>query len=60
MPDFSNQCFVCGKEIDPLNAEKNILLNLPICIHCIGTDQEKTAIAEHLDGMADGFVCGCI
>jgi ribosome-binding protein aMBF1 (putative translation factor) len=60
MPDFINQCFVCGKETDPVSAKKNMQFNLPVCDDCQGTDQEKAAITELLEGMADGFVCGCI
>lgn len=60
MPDFSDHCFVCGNEIDPLNTKKNKQLNLPVCEACIGTEKEKKAVDEHLEGMADGFVCGCI
>lgn len=60
MTDFSNRCFVCGKEIDQQNTEKNILFNLPVCDYCKGTDREKEAIEQLLDGMAEGFVCGCI
>jgi hypothetical protein len=60
MADFMTQCFVCGKEIDPLEAERNRLLNLPVCNDCSGTEAEKKAVDELNDGMADGFVCGCI
>jgi hypothetical protein len=60
MMDFSNQCFVCGKEVDPLETEKNLQINLPVCNECKGTDREKNAVDELLEGLADGFVCGCI
>jgi hypothetical protein len=60
MTDFSNQCFVCGAEIDPLISKKNKQFNLPVCEICVGTDQEKSAIEDYLEGMAEGFVCGCI
>jgi len=60
MSDFSNQCFVCGIAIDPFLSNKNKLLNLPVCDDCVGTEKEKKAIEDHLEGMADGFVCGCI
>lgn len=60
MTDFSNHCFVCGKEVNPLTAKKNKELNLPVCDTCSGTEEEKKAVGEHLEGMADGFVCGCI
>jgi len=60
MHDFLKYCFVCGKETDPLKTLKNIRLNLPVCDECRDTEQEKTAVETLLEGMADGFVCGCI
>lgn len=60
MEDFARQCFVCGKAVDPGKADKNLQFNLPVCNDCKGTDREKEAIAELLEGMAEGFVCGCI
>jgi hypothetical protein len=60
MSDFSKRCFVCCKEIDPDQMEKHKLLNLPVCTDCKGTDREKQAVDEHMEGMAEGFVCGCI
>ena len=35
-------------------------VNLPICNNCQGTVQEKTKVNEFLEGLAEGFVCGCI
>ena len=60
MTDFAKQCFACGKAIDPEVTEKNKQFNLPVCNECKGTNREKEAIAQLLDGMAEGFVCGCI
>lgn len=60
MAYFANRCFVCGKEVDPQIIEKNKQFNLPVCADCKGTDNEKKAIEDLLDGMAEGFVCGCI
>jgi hypothetical protein len=60
MPDFINQCFVCNKEVDLTIANINKQFNLPVCSDCEGTENEKAAISELLDGMAEGFVCGCI
>jgi hypothetical protein len=60
MTDFAKQCFVCGKAVDPEQTEKNKQFNLPVCSGCKGTDKEKEAIAQLLEGMAEGFVCGCI
>lgn len=60
MADFLNHCFVCGKEIDPQTTKKNMEINLPVCDECSGTEEEKKAVADLTEGMADGFVCGCI
>ncbi|MBC8005006.1 MAG: hypothetical protein H7X84_06000 [Verrucomicrobia bacterium] len=60
MTDFQNHCFVCGKETDPQTTSKNIQLNLPVCNECKDTEEEKKALDELIEGMADGFVCGCI
>lgn len=60
MADFANRCFVCGKEVDPQIVERNKQFNLPVCADCKGTDTEKKAIEDLLEGMAEGFVCGCI
>jgi len=60
MSDFLNQCFVCGKKIDPQKTERNKQLNLPVCNDCKGTDREKRVISDHLESMAEDFVCGCI
>jgi ribosome-binding protein aMBF1 (putative translation factor) len=60
MNDFANHCFACGKEVDPQTTEKNKQFNLPVCSSCKDTDEEKKAINDLLEGMAEGFVCGCI
>lgn len=60
MSDFTKQCFVCGCAIDRETAPINHQINLPVCDNCSGTEREKEAVAELLEGMADGFVCGCI
>lgn len=60
MADFLNCCFVCGKETNPETTKKNQQLNLPVCDDCSGTDEEKKAVNELTEGIADGFVCGCI
>ncbi len=60
MTDFSNHCFVCGKDTDPQTSKKNQQLNLPVCDECSGTEAEKNAVEDLTEGMADGFVCGCI
>lgn len=60
MENFANQCFVCGKDLTDENSTINSQVNLPVCDSCKGTDQEKEKIAELLEGLAEGFVCGCI
>lgn len=35
-------------------------INLPVCVHYNRTDQEKKEVDEHLEGMADGFICDWI
>lgn len=60
MIDFTNHCFVCGKETGTQDQKKNNQLNLPVCDECFGTEEEKQAIDNLNEGIADGFVCGCI
>ena len=57
--DFARKCFVCEEPVDSA-CVKNQQINLPVCEKCIGTENEKLAVQNLLDGMADGFVCGCI
>ncbi len=59
-PGLYSSCFVCGSEIDPSTVNKNPKVNLPVCKQCEGTEEEHLKETELLDGMADGFVCGCI
>lgn len=60
MSHFLNHCFVCGKETVPQNLNTNKQLNLPVCMECSGTKEEEKAVDDLKEGMADGFVCGCI
>lgn len=60
MAEFFNRCFVCEIEIDPENTKRNRQFNLPVCDGCCGTDREMNAFDELPEGMAEGFVCGCI
>jgi hypothetical protein len=57
---FSKKCFVCQKPVDQGNSTINKEFNLPVCNDCRGTDEEKKAIEELREGLAEGFVCGCI
>ncbi len=60
MENIFSKCFVCEKEVDPETSSRNPAVNLPVCANCKGSDNEKKKEAELLEGMADGFVCGCI
>lgn len=57
--DFMQNCFVCQEPVDSRGI-KNQQINLPVCERCCGTELEHLAIQNLLEGMADGFVCGCI
>jgi hypothetical protein len=56
-PNFES-CFVCGNKQEDLML--NTRVNLPVCHVCSGSENEKKAIDELLEGLAEGFVCGCI
>ena len=60
MSDTKNTCFVCKMKIDAAVTELNPAVNLPVCIECKGTEEEKKMEEEYLDSLADGLVCGCI
>lgn len=60
MTDFTRCCFACGCEVDINTVKINAEVNLPVCDNCSETEREKQAIAGLREGMADGFVCGCI
>lgn len=54
------KCFVFESETIQENSELNQEVNLPVCKKCRNTPSEKEKIAELLDSLADGLVCGCI
>ncbi len=54
------KCFVCGKEVAPKELTLSNEVNLLVCTTCKGTPKEKETVAELLDSLADGLVCGCI
>jgi len=60
MEDTNFKCFVCEKEINTEIANRNIMVNLPVCERCKGTTKEKKSEEEFLDSLADGLICGCI
>lgn len=60
MGDFTKQCFVCGKAAGAENFSINEQLNLPVCNLCQGSEQEKEMVKKLTEGLAEGFICGCI
>ena len=60
MEGLSHRCFVCQMDVTKENSELNTEVNLPVCSNCKGTKKEKETVAEFLDSLADGLVCGCI
>ncbi len=60
MKELNKKCFVCRKVVPSEKLELNTAVNLPVCNNCKGTEKEKEAVAELLDSLADGLVCGCI
>lgn len=60
MPDIKKKCFVCANEVATGELSINSEVNLLVCKTCKGTPKEKETVAELLDSLADGLVCGCI
>lgn len=60
MDDFMKKCFVCSVKLHDKNYTINTAINLPVCNNCKGSTEEKRTIKQLINGMADGFVCGCI
>lgn len=65
MPQISNnnklfKCFVCDAAIHDDKVSYHEQVNLPVCQSCKGSDEENEKAKELLEGLADGFVCGCI
>jgi hypothetical protein len=58
--NLKNTCFVCRAEITAINSTINQEVYLPVCNNCQDSENEKKAVKEQLDSLADGFVCGCI
>ncbi len=56
----NKKCFVCQNEFLNNQLELNNEVNLLVCNSCKGTEKEKETVAELLDSLADGLVCGCI
>lgn len=56
----SIKCFVCKENLEELDTMYNAQVNLPVCLRCSGSGEETKKASELLEGLADGFVCGCI
>ncbi len=54
------KCFVCESSFKSADIKYHAQVNLPVCEGCSGTDVEANKVKELLEGLADGFVCGCI
>jgi hypothetical protein len=54
------KCFVCERTFDIGLLQLNNNVNIYVCGKCSGTKAEKEKVDELLEGLADGFVCGCI
>jgi hypothetical protein len=52
------KCFVCG--VIPQNGFQHKQVNLPVCAECVGSEREKIAVEQLLEGLAEDFYCGCI
>jgi hypothetical protein len=57
---MNKPCFVCEKSFNPKLLRLNSVVNLYVCTTCKGSKEEKAKENELLEGLADGFVCGCI
>jgi len=53
-------CFACGKPLLTKNITYHPKVNLPVCDACRGSEVEAVKVEELLEGLAEGFVFGCI
>lgn len=60
LKNINKTCFVCKKQLISNTYTLNTKVNLPVCNECKGSDNERMAQNELLEGLAEGFVCGCI
>jgi len=60
MQETSIRCFVCDEPILSNDIYYHPKVNLPVCNSCRGTEKEASKIEELFEGLAEGFVCGCI
>lgn len=60
MTSLHKKCFVCNSTLSDEEPKINSKVNLPVCSSCDGTLKEKERVVVLLEGLADGFVCGCI
>ena len=56
----SSVCFVCKKVLPKQTLKMNRELYLPVCPGCKDSDEEKKAIDDYLESLAEGLICGCI
>ena len=60
MENIMNTCFVCGEKVTEENSQLNLVVNLPVCRDCKGTNEEQQAEKDYMESLAEGFVCGCV
>lgn len=60
MGSISTTCFVCKKTVTKETSVINPVVNMPVCLDCKDSEQEKSEEKIVLDSLADDFVCGCI
>jgi hypothetical protein len=60
MLEPSSICFVCEKPVLTKDISYHSKVNLPVCNACCGSELEAVRAEELLEGLAEGFVCGCI
>jgi len=60
MLESSVYCFVCEKSILSKDITYHPKINLPVCDLCCGSEPEAEKIKEIIEGLAEGFGCGCI
>jgi hypothetical protein len=56
----SKICFVCENPVESLNINYHTKVNLPVYSTCCGSEKEIAKVEYLLEGLAEGFVCGCI
>jgi len=57
---MDKKCFVCDQTFKMETLHLNNKVNLHVCEKCKGSNEEKEKETDLLEGLAEGFVCGCI